>query len=120
MGRHKKIPTKSLDRPSTYLLLLLSPFLPPRLKANRASQEGVAEEAPLFERSEFGRRASTSEKRRAPGPLFGPGSRPARALLVTFGKTKVTRASARKLLLLPWFLLPIANIAKSKSPSIPL
>jgi len=44
-------------------------------KASRASQEVRAEEAPLSERSEFGRRARTSEKRR--GPPRSGGSRPA-------------------------------------------
>ena len=38
----------------------------PRPKASRASQGDEAEEAPLFERSEFGGRASSNEKHRAP------------------------------------------------------
>jgi len=37
-----------------------------RLKGRRASQAAVAEEAPVSERSEFGRRAAVAGKRRAP------------------------------------------------------
>ncbi len=38
----------------------------PRPKASRASQDDGAEEAPLSERSEFGGRAPSAEKHRAP------------------------------------------------------
>src|SRR5690606_31300514 len=69
-------------------------------RASRASQDGGAGERPLSERSEFGPRAPLSEKRRGPDRLHRSGSRPATAVLVTFAKTKVTRASARKLLIL--------------------
>src|SRR5690606_31137768 len=69
-------------------------------RASRASQDGGAGQRPLSERSEFGPRAPSSEKRRGPDRLHRSGSRPAAAVLVTFAKTKVTRASARKLLLL--------------------
>src|SRR5690606_9582166 len=68
-------------------------------RASRASQDGGAGERPLSERSEFGPRAPSSEKRRGPGRRSRSGSRPATAVLVTFAKTKVTRASARKLLI---------------------
>src|SRR5690606_28720482 len=71
-------------------------------RASRASQDGGAGERPLSERSEFGPRAPSSEKRRGPDRLHRSGSRPATAVLVTFAKTKVTRASARKLLILPF------------------
>jgi hypothetical protein len=66
-----------------------------RLKASRAPELGRAEEAPLSERSEFGRRARSSEERRGPaaGRLVS-----APAVLATFAKTKVARARrARKL-----------------------
>src|SRR5690606_23968449 len=68
-------------------------------RASRASQDVGAEERPLFERSEFGPRAPPSEKRRGPDRRSRSGSRLATAVLVTFAKTKVTRASARKLLI---------------------
>src|SRR5690606_8931123 len=74
-------------------------------RASRASQDGGAGERPLSERSEFGPRAPSSEKRRGPDRLHRSGSRPATAVLVTFAKTKVTRASARKLLILILFLI---------------
>ncbi|WP_187471034.1 hypothetical protein [Luteimonas viscosa] len=67
-------------------------------KASRASQGGGAEERPVSERSEFGPRAPPSEKRRGPDWRSQSGSRPVEAVLVTFAKTKVTRATARKLL----------------------
>ena len=46
----------------------------------------------MFERSEFGLRASRTEKRRGPMRLHRIGSRPAMAVLLTFDKTKVSRA----------------------------
>ncbi|RMW97111.1 hypothetical protein D9R12_03045 [Pseudoxanthomonas spadix] len=55
-------------------------------KASRASQEVRAEEAPLSERSEFGRRARTSEKRR--GPPRSGGSRPASSGFASFCQDK--------------------------------
>ncbi len=65
------------------------------LKASRAPEPDRAEEAPLSERSEFGRRARSGEERRGPaaGRLVS-----APTVLATFAKTKVARASARKLL----------------------
>ena len=54
----------------------------------------------MFERSEFGPRAPPPAKRRGPIRRSRIGSRPATAVLVTFAATKVTRATARKLLLL--------------------
>lgn len=92
-----------------------------RLKASRAPQPDAAEEAPLSERSELGRRAASGEERRAPMRLHRIGECPAQTVLLaasrspygpaspfaprggavaTFAKTKVARASARKLLLL--------------------
>jgi len=50
----------------------------------------------MSERSEFGLRAPSTEKRRGPMRLHRIGSRPAMAFLLTFGKTKVSRATARK------------------------
>jgi len=74
-----------------------------RLKARRAPEDGGAEEAPLSERSEFGRRpeeginAPPAEERR--GPMRSIGARQALAVLATFAKTKVARAlRVRKLL----------------------
>ena len=51
----------------------------------------------MSERSEFGLRAPLTEKHRGPTRLHRVGSRPATAFLLTFGKTKVSRATARKL-----------------------
>ncbi|QNM63078.1 hypothetical protein XHV734_4372 [Xanthomonas hortorum pv. vitians] len=49
----------------------------------------------LSERSEFGRRAAHGEEHGAPVRLYRTGSRQATAVLVTFAKTKVTRAARR-------------------------
>ena len=46
----------------------------------------------MFERSEFGRRAAAAEKRRALGERSSASGRQEQAVLVTFAKTKVTRA----------------------------
>ena len=62
-----------------------------RLKGRRASQGEAAEEAPMSERSEFGRRAASTEKRRAPSRRSRGGGRQEQTVLVTFAKTKVTR-----------------------------
>ena len=56
----------------------------------------MAEEQPVSERSEFGLRAASGEERRAPTRLHRVGSRPAKTVLLTFAKTKVSRATARK------------------------
>lgn len=53
---------------------------PRRLKASRAPQSRVAEAAPLFERSEFGRRAARGEERRGPVRPYRTGSRQATAV----------------------------------------
>jgi hypothetical protein len=66
-----------------------------RLKGRRASQGEVAEEAPMFERSEFGRRAASPEKRREPSRRSRGGGRQEQTVLVTFAKTKVTRLKAK-------------------------
>ena len=58
----------------------------------------------MFERSEFGLRTPSAEKRREPLRRSRSRSRPAKTVLVTFAKTKVTRASARTLL--PLILAP--------------
>ncbi|MGV8961612.1 MAG: hypothetical protein ACOH1V_14715 [Stenotrophomonas sp.] len=71
-----------------------------RLKASRAPQAGATVEAPLSERSEFGRRAAPGEERRAPMRFHRIGSCLAQAVLVTFGKTKVARAFRRESLYL--------------------
>ena len=71
----------------------------PSRKASRASQGGGAEERPMFERSEFGPRATLSEKLREPIRRSRSGSRPAKTVLPTFALTKVGRAAARKPLL---------------------
>ncbi len=55
-------------------------------KTRRASQPRAAAEAPLFERSEFGRRAAGGEKHRAPGQR--PGECLAERFLVTFFRKK--------------------------------
>ncbi|WP_267118176.1 hypothetical protein, partial [Xanthomonas sacchari] len=71
-------------------------FKTSRLKASRAPEWRAAEEAPLFERSEFGRRAARREERRGPVRPYRTGSCQAGAVLVTFAKTKVTRARRRE------------------------
>jgi hypothetical protein len=85
------------------------------LKASRAPQADTAVEAPLFERSEFGRRAVSGEERRAPMRLHRIGSRQAQTVLVPFAKTKGTRASARKLLLLSLPLPPLLPAASANN-----
>jgi hypothetical protein len=106
------------------------------LKASRAPQADTAAEAPLFERSEFGRRAVSGEERRAPMRLHRIGSRQAQTVLfaasrspfgpaspfapqsgavVPFAKTKGTRASARKLLLLSLPLPPLLPTASANN-----
>src|SRR6478752_5763196 len=47
-----------------------------RHKARRAPEGGAAEEAPMSERSEFGRRAASAEERRGPMQLHRIGARP--------------------------------------------
>jgi len=47
-----------------------------RHKARRAPEGEAAEEAPMSERSEFGRRAASAEERRAPMQLHRIGARP--------------------------------------------
>ena len=76
---------------SSWLELFAFSFLRP--KASRAPQSRVAEKAPLSERSQFGRRAACGEEHRVPVRLHRTGSRRASAVLVTFAKTKVTRAT---------------------------
>ncbi|WP_414429426.1 hypothetical protein, partial [Xanthomonas campestris] len=71
------------------LLLMLS-LHQRRLKASRAPQLRGAEEAPLSERSEFGRRATRGEERRAPVRLHRTAPHriaSATAVLVPFAKT---------------------------------
>ena len=82
-------------------LALASALDPVRRLASRAPQPKAAEEVPMFERSEFGHRADLGEERREPETApSSPAPRPSRTVLVTFAKTKVTRATARKLLIL--------------------
>jgi hypothetical protein len=64
----------------------------PSRKASRAPQTCGAAEAPLSERSEFGRRAPPVEEHREPMRLLRVGSCQAPAVLVPFAKTKGTRA----------------------------
>ncbi|MDH5834420.1 hypothetical protein [Luteimonas kalidii] len=70
----------------------------------------------MSERSEFGPRAPPPEKRRGPDWRSQSGSRPAEAVLVTFAKTKVTRATARKLLRLIFAVELRFISANSKHP----
>jgi hypothetical protein len=67
----------------------------------------------LSERSEFGRRAAWGEEHRAPMRLHRIGECRAKAVLVPFAKTKGTRASARKLLILFLFRL-LVSISEKK------
>ena len=60
----------------------------------------MAEEQPMSERSEFGLRAASGEERREPMRLHRIGSRPAMAVLLTFDKTKVSRANSAEALFL--------------------
>ncbi len=52
----------------------------------------------MFERSEFGRRAASGEARREPMRLHRIGECPAMAVLLTFDKTKVSRANSAEAL----------------------
>ncbi|WP_158238383.1 MULTISPECIES: hypothetical protein [Luteimonas] len=52
----------------------------------------------MSERSEFGRRALSFEKRREPARRSRVGSCPATAVLLTFDKTKVSRANSAEAL----------------------
>ena len=79
---------------SPVLLLLPVILIYPSRKASRAPQVEAAEEAPLSERSEFGRRAVPGEEHREPMGRSHIGTRPATAALLTFDKTKVSRAPA--------------------------
>ena len=58
----------------------------------------MAEEQPMFERSEFGLRAASGEERREPMRLHRIGECPAMAVLLTFDKTKVSRANSAEAL----------------------
>jgi hypothetical protein len=64
-----------------------------------ASQAGMVEEAPLSERSEFGRRAIPVEKRRGPGRLHRPGGRRSLRFWLLLTRQKEP-ADRRKLLIL--------------------
>jgi len=91
-----------------------APLTHPSLRAGRASQDERGEELPLSERSEFGQRPRSSEKRREPARSGGlrsttPFSGQATAVLLTFDKTKVSRAAARKPL--HWNLIPVSAVA---------
>ena len=57
-------------------------------KASRAPQVDAAVEAPLFERSEFGRRAASAEEHRAPMRLHRIGSRPAQRFWLLLPRQK--------------------------------
>ena len=52
----------------------------------------------MFERSEFGLRAASGEERRGPMRLHRIGECPAMAVLLTFDKTKVSRANSAEAL----------------------
>ena len=52
----------------------------------------------MSERSEFGLRAASGEERRGPARRSRVGSRPAMAVLLTFDKTKVSRANSAEAL----------------------
>ena len=54
----------------------------------------------MSERSEFGLRAPSPEKRRGPPRLYRGGSCLAKAVLLTFDKTKVSRANSAEALFL--------------------
>jgi len=88
-----------------------------RLEASRAPQTDAAAEAPLSERSEFGRRAASGEEHRAPMRLHRIGECPAQTVLATFAKTKVARASARLSTAKPVKLLPLTLLLPLLLPS---
>ena len=67
-----------------------------RLKASRAPQLRGAEEAPLSERSEFGRRATRGEERRAPVRLHRTGSRRRQRFWFILPRQKELAPQARK------------------------
>ena len=67
-----------------------------RLKASRAPQLRGAEEAPLSERSEFGRRARRGEERRAPVRLHRTGLRRRQRFWFLLPRQKELAPQARK------------------------
>jgi hypothetical protein len=94
-------PARALALATDFASALALAPAPLSRKVSRAPQWEAAVEAPLSERSEFGRRAASREEHRAPTRLHRVGSRPAQTVLLTFAKTKVSRAPARKLWTLP-------------------
>ncbi|WP_394002240.1 hypothetical protein ACF3M1_15795 [Luteimonas sp. WGS1318] len=74
----------------------------------------MAEEQPMFERSEFGLRAASGEERREPMRLHRIGECPAMAVLLTFDKTKVSRANSAEAL----FFAPALVPRKSKQKQV--
>ncbi|WP_394003145.1 hypothetical protein ACF3M1_01185 [Luteimonas sp. WGS1318] len=76
----------------------------------------MAEEQPMSERSEFGLRAASGEEHRGPARRSRVGSRPAMAVLLTFDKTKVSRANSAEALFFAkhWNRAPAVNEAKQR------
>jgi len=70
-----------------------------RRKASRAPQAQAAEEAPLSERSEFGRRAAGGEERRAPMRLHRIGECQAKAVWFLCQDKRNSRKARKHLIL---------------------
>ncbi|MCW1982588.1 hypothetical protein FHY25_002504 [Xanthomonas arboricola] len=105
------------------LLLLLLPLLltlslhQRRLKASRAPQLRGAEEAPLSERSEFGRRATRGEERRAPVQLHRTGSRRRQRFWFLLPRQKELAPQARKPCTCSWLRATLINHQKQVQTS---
>ncbi len=98
------------------LLLMLS-LHQRRLKASRAPQPRGAEEAPLSERSEFGRRAPRGEERRAPVRLHRTGSRRRQRFWFLLPRQKELAPQARKLCACSWLRATLINHQKQVQTS---
>ncbi|WP_139202857.1 hypothetical protein [Pseudoxanthomonas sp. GM95] len=74
-----------------FSVAVAQPLIFSAFKASRAPQAEMAEEARVFERSEFPRRAISDEEHRA--PMRSIGECQALAVLLPFAKTKGRRAA---------------------------
>ena len=72
----------------------------------------------MSERSEFGRRAASGEERRGPMRLHRIGECPAMAVLLTFDKTKVSRANSAEALFFANQLKPRERGARREAEQV--
>ncbi len=106
-----------LPLPLPLSLLLMLSLHQRRLKASRAPQLRGAEEAPLSERSEFGRRATRGEERRAPVRLHRTGSRRRQRFWFLLPRQKELAPQARKLCTCSWLRATLINHQKQVQTS---